>query len=533
MQENGKNYEIVVREDGIYLTIENKEGGARASRQEITDAVDGYGIKDVDYIALSEAIKSTDAKVEVKLSSSTTIYQVPESAAIEVSDDRLQAHITFSEPVNNGKMMTTEDVILLLGENKIVPDSKLIHVALANKRYGRKILIAQGDEPVNGTDGFLQFHFDRSNIKPKPKIMEDGTVNFKQLDMFRLCNRGDVLVTSVPAKDGRDGKDVYGNIVAAPKPRPAAVIPRGKGTALSPDGLHLLADVSGQLLLLEGKINISPHLEIAGNVDNSTGNVDFNGQVTIRGNVVSGFTVKAAGNIEVYGVCEAATLISANGNIVLGNGIQGADKGVLEAAADITAKFIESCKVTAGGNITADSIRKSHVKCDGSVVVAGKNGLLVGGSIIAGEKLIATTVGSPMGTLTDIEVGGSPKDLNKQKELTTEFSRQKIEYEKCDKAVETLNALRKKDQLTPDKKALLVKMVNMKMVLRDKMTKLQNEIDEITRNLAVNVGTVSVKNVIRPGVRITIGNAQMTIRDELSNCRLRNNGEKISIGPNL
>ena len=531
--ENGKKFDLVVKGDGIYLTIENVEGGERVTQKEVIARIDEYGITDIDYITLSEAVKSTEAKVEAKISSSTAIKQIAESAAVEITDDRMKAYITFQEPVNKGRLMTSEDVIALLKENRVVPDSKLIHVALTNKRYGRKILIAQGEEPVNGTDGFLQFHFDRSNLKPKPKIMEDGTVNFKQLDMFRLCNRGDVLVTSVPAKDGVDGVDVYGNVTPAPKPRPAQVIPRGKGTVLSPDGRHLLADVSGQLLLLEGKINISPHLEIAANVDNSTGDIDFNGQVTIRGNVVSGFTVKAAGNIDVFGVCEAATLISKHGNIVLGNGIQGADKGILEAGGDITAKFIESCKVTAGGNVTADSIRKSQVKCDGSVVVVGKNGLLVGGSVTAGEKLVATTVGSPMGTLTDIEVGGSPRELNKQKEVIEEFNKQKTEYEKCEKAVETLNLMRKRDQLTPEKKAMLVKMVNMKMVLREKMTKLQEEIDTVARNLAVNVGTVSVKNVIRPGVRITIGNAQMTIRDELSNCRLRNNGEKIAIGPNV
>ncbi|MDR0272532.1 MAG: FapA family protein [Clostridiales bacterium] len=528
-----RNFDLVVKEDGVYLNITNPPGEERATRQEIMDLVEEYGIKDVDYIALSEAIKSTEENLSVKISNSTTIMQVAESAAVEIAEDRMKAYITFQEPINNGKLMSLEEIINLLKENRIAPDSKLIQAAFANKRYGRKLLIAQGEDPVNGTDGFLQFHFDKSNIKPKPKIMEDGTVNFKQLDMFRLCNRGDVLVTSVPAKEGRDGIDVYGNVLPAPKTRPASVIPRGKGTVRSPDGLHLIADVSGQLLLTEGKISISPHLEIAGNVDNSTGNIDFNGQVTIRGNVVSGFTIKAVGNIEVFGVCEAATLISSEGSITLGNGIQGADKGELIAAQDITAKFIEHCKVTAGGDITTDSIRKSHVKCDGSVTIAGKNGLLVGGSLVAGEKLVATTVGSPMGTLTDIEVGGSPKELNKQKELIAEFNRQKIEYEKCDKAVETLNILRKRDQLPPDKKALLVKMVNMKMVLRDKMTKLQEEIDNITRNLSVNVGVVSVKKVIRPGVRITIGNAQMTIRDELSNCRLRNNGEKIAIGPNL
>jgi len=232
-------------------------------------------------------------------------------------------------------------------------------------------------------------------------------------------------------------------------------------------------------------------------------------------------------------VCEAATLISEEGSIVLGNGVQGSEKGILEAANDITAKFIESCKVQAGGNIMSDSIMKSHIKCDGSVTVAGKNGLLVGGTLVAGEKLLARTIGSPMGTLTDIEVGGSPKALEKQKELIAEFNKIKLEYEKCDKAVNTLNLLRQRDQLTDDKKPMLVKMVNLKMVYRDKMSKMQEEIDSMTRALAVSSGIVSATNMIRPGVRITIGNAQMSIREELANCRLRNSGDKIIIGPNL
>jgi len=76
-------------------------------------------------------------------------------------------------------------------------------------------------------------------------------------------------------------------------------------------------------------------------------------------------------------------------------------------------------------------------------------------------------------------------------------------------------------------------MVNTKMVYREKMTKLQEKIDEVVRNLAVNAGTVAVSNVIRPGVRITIGAAQLLVREEIQNCKLRNNGEKISIGPNV
>ena len=533
MAEQGQFFDINVKEDGVYLLVRHPEGVSHASRRAVTELISEYGVRDLDYSALDSLFGSNEKELEICISKNKFIIQVNESATIEASPDRMEAFIVFSAPINKGAELTHADVVSLLKNANIVPDDAMIQAAMAIKKYGRKIPIAKGRAPTKGVDGFLQFHFDRSNIKPKPKIQEDGTVNFKQLGMFKMTNRGDVLVTAVPPKNGIDGVDIYGNVLLANPPRPAAPIPRGKGTVLSPDGKHLIADVSGQLLLQESKINISPHLEIGGNVDNSTGNVDFNGQVTIRGNVVSGFSVKAVGNIEVHGVCEGATITSTEGSIVLINGVQGAGKAELTAAGDVTAKFVEGGKVVAGGNISADSMMKCQVKCDGSVTLAGKNGLLVGGSLVAGEKLTAQTIGSPMGTLTEVEVGGSPKELIRQKEMIAEFGQLKLEYEKCDKAVQTLSALRQKNQLPDDKKAILVKMVNMKMVYRDKMTKLQGEIDEVTKKLATSSGTIAVSKVIRPGVRITIGNAQLTIRDELSNCRLRNNGEKIVIGPNL
>jgi uncharacterized protein (DUF342 family) len=242
--------------------------------------------------------------------------------------------------------------------------------------------------------------------------------------------------------------------------------------------------------------------------------------------------VEADGNIEVYGVCEAATLTT-KGSIILNSGAQGADKAVLTAGKDITAKFIENSKVMAGGNITADSILKSIVKCDGVVTLTGKNGLLSGGQVVAGDKVVAKTIGSPMGTYTEIEVGGNPRELAQHKELVEEYNKMKTEFERCDTAINTLNTLKQKNLLTEDKKAIMMKMVNTKMQLRDRMNKAQDQLDELVRVLTMNTGTVSVSRVIRPGVRVIIGNAMLNISEELSNCRLRNDGSKISIGPNL
>jgi uncharacterized protein (DUF342 family) len=523
--------DIRIKEDGAYLYIRHPAGGARVSRMEVIALIESYGVADVDFVALNDILKNELEELEVKISDNTHILQVDESAAVEVSKDRMEAFITFSAPVNKGRLMRLDEVMKLIDEAKVVTaEEEKVASVLRNKRYERKYTVAEGVKPVPGVDGSLQYHFDNSNLRPKPKIMDDGTVNFRQLGLLRLCERGDILVTSIPPKDGKEGMDVYGSKIPFTKGRPPLPLPRGKNTIISEDGMHLVADASGQLVIADKKINIDPCLEIKGNVDNSTGDIEFNGMVTVRGNVITGFTVRATGNIEVMGVCEGARLVT-DGNIVLGNGAQGSDKAELIAAGDITAKFIESAKVTAGGNVIADSIRNSNVKCDGDVILSGKNGLLVGGSVIAGNKVSAITIGSPMGTQTEVEAGSNPQQLVMHRQLNSEYDKLKKDYEKCDLAITTLNEMKKKNQLSDDKKGLLIKMINMKSAMREKMTKMQEELDNLTASLTVNTGTISVRKLIRPGVRVTIGSCQLTVRDDMSNCTLRNNGAKIAIGP--
>ena len=524
--------DIHIKSDGVYLEITMKPDVPRPTRMEIIQLIESYGVMDVDFVGLNEALKEESAEhMEFKISSNTNIIQETESAGIEIAKDRMEAYITFSPPLNKGRNLTLDEVMDIIKKanvNTAVPEK--VEAILKTKRYERKYTIAEGTNPVAGKDGALQYHFDNSNLRPKPQILDDGSVNFRQLGLIRLCNRGDVLVTSIPPADGVDGLDVHGNVIPFVKGRTPIPLPKGKNTVISEDGLHLIADASGQLIIADKKISISPTLELKGNVDNSTGNIDFNGSVSVRGNVISGFTVKATGNIEVMGVCEAATIIT-EGSIVLGNGAQGMDKGKLTAGGDITAKFIESCSVTAGGNVFADSILNSKIRCDGDVVLSGKNGLLVGGSLVAGNKLSAKTIGSPMGTNTEVETGNNPQSLGKFKQLNEEYEKMKIDYDKCDKAVNTLTDLKSKNMLNEDKKNLLLRMINMKIALREKMNKAQSTIEELSSELSSNAGTISASKVIRSGVKVTIGNSQLTVRDEIQNCTLRNNGEKITIGP--
>ena len=77
------------------------------------------------------------------------------------------------------------------------------------------------------------------------------------------------------------------------------------------------------------KINVFPVYEVNGDVDYNTGNIDFVGTIVIRGNVRSGFKVKADGDIRIIGSVEGAELEAA-GSIEISAGIIGQNKGLLK-----------------------------------------------------------------------------------------------------------------------------------------------------------------------------------------------------------
>jgi len=164
-----------------------------------------------------------------------------------------------------------------------------------------------------------------------------------------------------------------------------AVLPKGKNVEISEDGQSLIAGIDGQVNYIDGKVSVFANYEVPADVDNSTGNISFVGNVIIRGNVLSGFTVEAGGSVEVMGVVEAA-VIKADGDIILRRGMQGLGRGILKSGGDIIAKYIENSIIEAKGDIKAEAIMHSNVKCGNKLELSGKKGLLIGGKCKVGKK---------------------------------------------------------------------------------------------------------------------------------------------------
>jgi uncharacterized protein (DUF342 family) len=289
---------------------------------------------------------------------------------VMVSPDKMKAYISFNPP-DNGRMLTLDEVLGELSKNGVIYGINKTNLETVVKYpvFNEMICVAEGTQPVNGHNGKVEFSFD-INRESRPTILEDGRVDFRELNLIQSAEKGQVLCTLIPPVPGVPGKTVYGTDLPALDGKPVPM-PKGRNVVVSDDGATLLANISGQISYIDGKVSVFATYEVQADVDNSTGNINFIGNVSVRGNVLSGFVIEAGGNVEVLGVVEGA-VIKAGGDIILRRGMQGMGKGVLVSGGDIIARYIENSNIEARNDIKAEAIMHSNVKCGNKLELSGR-----------------------------------------------------------------------------------------------------------------------------------------------------------------
>ncbi|MGB9809061.1 MAG: DUF342 domain-containing protein, partial [Caldanaerobacter sp.] len=236
---------------------------------------------------------------------------------VEVSRDRQQAYISLVEDPE-GIIPTQEEILRVLASYKVIYGIKLntVEEICRNPQNAKYVLVAEGKKPVNGEDGKIVFMID-IHSSTTPKILEDGTVDYKNLNLFKNVKKGQIIAQRIPPTQGEPGKNVFGEPIPAIKGKDVR-LPLGKNTYI--EGDNLIAAVDGHIVAVNNKVEVRTLLEVK-EVDTSVGNIKTVASVKITGNVKSGFVVESEGNIEIFGVVEAATII-AKGNINIHKGIQ-------------------------------------------------------------------------------------------------------------------------------------------------------------------------------------------------------------------
>ena len=514
----GRNgyFQLIIKEDGTYLKLFAPDlGGQPVSYDDICNYLIDKRIYEYDKISLGRALTSDQLSEEVKLTEAIVSPQ-DEYVKIVISQDRMLATGRFYPPSNKGKCLFKEDIVSSLVQVgvKYGVDEAAIQQFILDKNYCTDIILAKATPAVQGHDATITYHFN-VDLTLKPKTNEDGTVDFHQLDLISHCKKDDLLATLIPVDNGKPGIDVCGNVLRPSKVN-NKVLRYGNKVHLSPDGLRLYAEVDGHVSLTDGRVFVSDTYEIPADVDNSTGDVEYEGNVVIKGNVITGFSVRAKGNIEVNGVVEGA-YIEAGGQIILKRGMQGMNRGILKANGNIVTKFIENAEVIAGGYITTESILHSKVSAKGDIIVGGKRGFVTGGEIRSGTMISVKTAGSHMGTSTLLEVGLDPHSVDEFREIEKKIVNMQSEK---DKIAQALTLFRKKlsmgAQIPPEKQQYLQQITKSNIILETELKELRKRYEELKVDMvAQSSGVIKVQDIIYPGTKLVISNVIYYVREEI------------------
>ena len=460
-------------------------------------------------------LKSPHEAENMPIPTAETQPPLPVDAVIHasISSNRMSAYLCIDPPMNGGVTPTLALLESALASSKItygVNTAKLKELA-ENPIYNENIEIAQGIMPKNGVNGTCAFKV-RLKADPKPKINPDGTVDYRDLGIVENVRKDQVLCIITHPTVGIEGMTVTGKKLLPLKGK--AVPPlAGKNTEVSQDGTAINAKIDGQVEYDGRKIHVSKTFAINGNVDNSTGNVKVVGNVVIKGTILPQFIVEASGDIEIYETVESAKL-KADGNIILRSGIIGSE---LSCKGDVTSKFIENCKISVIGSISADCIINSNIECGQSLQLIGSKGKIFGGSCVVGKDIAARVIGSEAWTRTDLKIGTIPTIIKRQQELTQLIPALEMQIESLASLISLLQQQASASQMNPQNKIILDKSLFSYKTCVITLESSKQELAEINESIQkMGQGKIICSDYILPGINITIGSAKLSIVDKMT-----------------
>ncbi len=524
-------FKLVFSDTESYVSVfPPEDGGEPIAVDEMRDYLVSKGFPGVDIVSLKKIVDNLTKQENIKLASKKGI-PTPESFRVMISPDKMTATCRFYPPSTSGATLTIDDIkstLKLQGVTKGY-DDQAIDSYMSDRHYCTDYVLAKGLAPTMGQDASIEYFFN-TNPNLKPKLNEDGSVDFFSLSAISLVKKGDKLATLTREVPGEPGYNVVGDVLPPHEVR-KLMLKYGRNITISEDELSIFSEVDGHATLVEGKVFVSDVYEVS-DVDTATGNIEYAGNVCVLGNVKTGFSVKAEGNVEVRGVVENA-MIDATGDVTIARGMNGMSKGTINAGGNVIAKFLENANVNAGGYVHAEAILHSNIVCKGDVTVTGKKGFITGGSIKTPATVSAKTIGSSMGGDTDIEVGTDPKLTLKANSLTAEIAAAKKKIEQAEPVLATIGArIKAGEQLRPEQvlyfKQLSEQYKEMKADLEEKINEMNIVMDKIDE-AGPGESCVKVEGYAYPGTKITINEATTILSKPVQHGKFVRDGADVRV----
>ncbi|GHF92983.1 DUF342 domain-containing protein [Thalassotalea marina] len=347
------------------------------------------------------------------------------NASLEVTfgPENMSATMEVTAPYG-GNALSQRDILLCLEQHGVTKGifksaiQELIERSSQLASGGKhSVEIASGTASIDGKNGYIKYLVD--DIKQrilKPKKLDNGKVDMRELGDFIHVKKGTELAQLMPPTSGQPGFTVKGEVIEPIAGEPA-ILKVSDGSVFSDETQTILiADMDGMPKHLDDSVAVNKVLELE-NIDVGTGNINFDGSVFVKGNVGEAMRVLASEDVVIGGLVESCEVV-AGGDINIAQGVIGHkiedEKGFgkrtvfLQANGSVTALFAQYADIIAESDINlVQHGTHSQLQAGRNIWLGDKNkekpdGRLLGGYADCGGSLFAGTLGSPSGSHTNI-----------------------------------------------------------------------------------------------------------------------------------
>lgn len=352
-----------------------------------------------------------------------------------------------------------------------------------------RLEVAAGRPAVPEVPAHFHKNPDVFEAAPQEESEDREPVDYREVQSFLLVHTGDVVALQVPPQRGVPGINVRGQEIPFPR---EPVVSLTAGAGVSVEGDRMVAAIDGTVEIHDGEVVVNEVLTLDGDVDYSTGHIDFPGDVILRGAVRDGFRIRSGSSV----FCEQTVDVSdihAEGNVVVRRGLIGRRKARLHAGGVVQAKFIENCTVEAlEGLRISSAIMSSQVFTLGTVDL-GTRGIIVGGRIFAQNGVRVTQLGTETSVKAEIILGvdfQASQKLEWVRDQTMRIGR---------KLNEVRQALQRAAGAQQEQLAVL------EQKLREALTQMNNQAMELVMGLDRNEDArLEVRGTVHPGTYVEI-----------------------------
>ena len=318
---------------------------------------------------------------------------------LQISENRVEAWIRVPKTAQGtSDIQPIKDLIKKRGIKYGVKDDLEIRKFLKEcTDPHEKFIVAQGIAPSVGKPASIEYHFNTES-DTAGVINEDGSIDFTARGDSPFVKRGQLLAEKHPMEQPKSGVDVFGETLLVGDVDDVP-LEGGDGTELSEDGLKLSSTITGQPSIdIKGIISVLESFTVNGDVDFKTGNINFNGNVVVKGTVKEGFTVE----------CEELTAQEINGGIIRIRGDLKVSNGIVNSTVQtegsVQAKFLNKVKLFGYGDMMITrEIMESHIAISGAL--KNDTGRITASTIAARKGMSVKQIGTDKAEYSTVKAG--------------------------------------------------------------------------------------------------------------------------------